>query len=430
MARTGTGTRRPRAKTTGSGVKDGADGANDGTTIAGAPDQAETLDALADGRPGDDSPEAGAPVIGPDAPSPATDEAPSAGQAPEPPPASDTLSEPDKHTEPAPEVTPEPPIASVAAPAEPAPTDSRPPAPARRGGFALVLGGVLAAGVGAAAVLALFPQGWQPADTGALEARIGALESREVADTDLGPLESRIAALEEASPDLQPLEDRLGALEADETLAAFEQRIAQLEGNLTTRIDDAVDRALEGARERQTERAQALEAAEQDLATTSARLEARAALAELSAAAETGQPVPGALPVLANITDLPPALDAFAAGLPQMGMLQASFADAARNALAAAPLNNGGSTGDRVLNFLRSQTGARSLAPREGGDTDAILSRAEAHVRAADLRAAVSELDALPEAPAAAMAEWRAQAAARLDALDALAEVQSRLNNE
>ncbi|HHX89903.1 MAG TPA: hypothetical protein GX700_09075, partial [Paracoccus sp.] len=156
----------------------------------------------------------------------------------------------------------------------------------------------------------------------------------------------------------------------------------------------------------------------------------QAALAELAAAAESGEPSPSALPPLAAVTDLPPALDAFTTGLPQLRSLQAGFADAARTALAEAPLDAGGSTGGRVLNFLRNQTGARSLAPREGNDTDAILSRAEAHVRAADLSAALTELDTLPEGPAAAMSDWRASAETRLNALAALAEVQTRLNNE
>lgn len=428
MARTGTGTRRPRAKTTGSGAKTTSKAEQKPLEDDAA--QADKAETPQSDQPASDTPERDTPVS----------EAAEAGpeKATE---GADTQAGPAESTESeaAAEPAPAPPIASMtepaAPPAEPARTDTPTPLPERRSGMVpLVLGGVIAAVIGAAATLALFPQGWQPADTTALETRLAALETRDSPDAALAPLEERITALESATPNLQPLEERLNALETDATAAGLEQRIEQLEGDLTARIEAGIeagiDQALEGARDRQAERAQAIETAEQDLASTRAQLEARAALAELAAASETGQPAPGALPALAATTDLPPALDAFVDGLPQLGDLQASFAGAARDALAAAPLDEGSSTGDRVLNFLRSQTGARSLAPREGDDTDAILSRAEAHVRAADLSAALTELDTLPDGPAAAMADWRALAETRLNALAALAEVQSRMNNQ
>jgi hypothetical protein len=86
--------------------------------------------------------------------------------------------------------------------------------------------------------------------------------------------------------------------------------------------------------------------------------------------------------------------------------------------------------GDRIATFLRNQTGARSLTPRDGMTTDAILSRAEAAVRRADLDAALTELDDLPPAPAAAMADWRAQLETRQAALAALADLAARLGQD
>jgi len=79
-----------------------------------------------------------------------------------------------------------------------------------------------------------------------------------------------------------------------------------------------------------------------------------------------------------------------------------------------------------VMNFLRSQTGARSLAPRDGDDTDAVLSRAEAALRQGDLATTLTELDALTGDPAAAMAAWRAQAETRMAALAALTVLQDQ----
>ena len=454
MARTGAGTRRPGAKTAGSGAKAATEGTKPAEGLqpqeglqppegTGQPSRAPAPQDSAP-APEDDTP---ARNVAPAAPEGVT---PSAGEAPEKAMDGeklDTATEAPAAAPTTPDTAPpdtaaaEPPVASMTMPTEPAslasaPAD-KPATAARRGGFVpLVLGGVVAAAIGAGAALALFPQGWQPADTGALEARLIALEAREAPDAALAPLEERIAAVESSVPDLQPLADRLAALEAsDDTdtgalLAPLEDRLARLESDLTTRIEAGIADALEGARDRQEAQEQAIVSAEQDLAAEREALEARTALAQLTAAAETGQPAADALPPLAAVTDLPPALNAFHQGLPQLRDLQASFPAAARDALAAAPLDEGRSAGDRVLNFLRSQTGARSLAPREGGDTDAILSRAEAHIRAADLPATLTELDALPEGPAAAMAEWRAQAEARVAALAALDEVQSRLNNQ
>jgi hypothetical protein len=65
----------------------------------------------------------------------------------------------------------------------------------------------------------------------------------------------------------------------------------------------------------------------------------------------------------------------------------------------------------------------RSLAPREGNDPDAVLSRAEAALAAGDLGTALAEAAALPEAGQAAMAGWVGLAAVRQAATAALAEL-------
>jgi len=73
------------------------------------------------------------------------------------------------------------------------------------------------------------------------------------------------------------------------------------------------------------------------------------------------------------------------------------------------------------------QTGVRSLEPREGNDPDAVLSRAEAAVRAGDLGAALDEITALPDPGQAALADWAATAQTRADALGAMADVADML---
>jgi hypothetical protein len=76
---------------------------------------------------------------------------------------------------------------------------------------------------------------------------------------------------------------------------------------------------------------------------------------------------------------------------------------------------------DGLLAFLRVQTGARSLQPREGTDPDAVLSRAEAAVKGGDVAASLTELAGLPAQGQAAMADWSARAKVYLAAHEALA---------
>jgi acyl-CoA synthetase (AMP-forming)/AMP-acid ligase II len=98
-----------------------------------------------------------------------------------------------------------------------------------------------------------------------------------------------------------------------------------------------------------------------------------------------------------------------------------TFADLKRlsNRLANVFAAAGLALGDRVGNFLRSQTGARSLAERQGTDPDAILSRAEARVAQGDVSGALSEIATLAPEGQAAMADWVAAAEARVSAIEA-----------
>lgn len=142
-----------------------------------------------------------------------------------------------------------------------------------------------------------------------------------------------------------------------------------------------------------------------------------AALAALAPALANGAPFAQAAEAAGKAgIALPPELAAFAqGGLPSLAALQADFPQAARAALrdslAVAP---GAGWGERSLSFLRRLTGARSTEARPGDDPDAVLSRAEAALAAGDLPGALAELDALPPAGAAALADWRAGAEARL----------------
>ncbi|MBC2836005.1 COG4223 family protein [Paragemmobacter straminiformis] len=329
------------------------------------------------------------------------------------------------HPAPAPEITAEPAATPVQAPAPKAATP-RNAAPATF--LALVLGGAVAAGAGFAlarlqpGLLAITPpQADSSAELQALKDQIAALPA-----PDAG-LADRLAALESA---LTQLSDRVAAVEsrpagaADPALAAqvtaLQEQVATLSNGAAVPADiTAAVEAAEARLKQAEEKANAL-AAQAEAAAQATRRDA--ALDRVAAAMDSGAPFAA---TLADLPDLPPALaDHAATGLPSVAALRDAFPAAARDALAAAlRANMGESWTDRVSSFLRSQTGLRSLSPREGDDPDAVLSRAEAALSAGDVATALTELAALPEAAKPALADWIAQAQLRLDAEAALASL-------
>jgi hypothetical protein len=147
-----------------------------------------------------------------------------------------------------------------------------------------------------------------------------------------------------------------------------------------------------------------------------------AAIGKVQVALDLGGPFASAL---ADLGDAPQILtDTAQTGVPTLSSLQIAFPAAARAGLEQAlHADMGSSWTERATNFLRSQTGARSLEPRDGGDPDAILSRAEAAVSTGDLTTALSEIATLPEPAQTAMAEWTALARTRQAAVAALAQL-------
>ena len=314
------------------------------------------------------------------------------------------------------------------------------PAPPRRGGLVGgVLGGLIAAGAGFG-VAQYVPNGWPLADTSALTAQlaeqakqIAALQAQ-IPAPDIG-MQDRIAALETApTVDLSPLDTRLVALEQRMTTiesmppgdgaspAALKSLQAEIEA-LKAAATPAAVQAITAKAEEQLQAAEASAAQiKADAEALAKAAEARAALGRLQAALDSGAPYAAVLPAL---PDLPAVLsDAAETGLPSLTELQDSFAPAARAALEAAlRANMGESWSERVTSFLRTQTGARSLEPREGSDPDAILSRAQAALAAGNLPTALTEIAALPPAAQPALADWRAAAEQRLAAAQAVADL-------
>lgn len=244
------------------------------------------------------------------------------------------------------------------------------------------------------------------ADIAGLQATIA--ETRTALGAGIESLAGRIAALE-SRPDM-PGGDPTAAV-ADAEIESFRRQLEQLTADAEAQVAAARSRAAE---------------IESAAAEAAAEAERQALLARIGAAVDSGAPFAD---LLTGIEDAPKALTASAGGVATLAALRRDFPDAARAALAAtesAP--DGASLGERVSAFLRQRTNARSLTPREGDDPDAILSRAEGHLSAGGLDAALGELDALPEAARSAMSGWLERARTRADALEALGAMSSATN--
>lgn len=312
----------------------------------------------------------------------------------------------------------------------------------------MVLGGIIAAG-GGFALARLMPDLLPLSGTADLSARMEA-QAEEIAALrqQLAALpekpspdpafEARLAALEQAAPvDAATLDARLAALESRiETLpatvdpaspavlaelAALKQQVAALGAGGTVPADvlaaaEAAETRLREAESRAADLARQAEA-------TAAEARRAAARDRIAAALDSGAPFAAALADLGETA--PPALaEAAATGLPTLAELEEGLATAARLSLEQAlRANMGESWTERVSNFLRSQTGLRSLSPREGDDPDAVLSRAEAALRDGRLGDALVELEAMAPAGKPALEPWIAEARIRLAAEAALADL-------
>ena len=321
------------------------------------------------------------------------------------------------------------------------------PAPRRRAGvLGPVVGGALAA-LGGFAVAQFDLLGYAAPDRSAeMTALIEKLDATltvqatalNEAKGELTSITDRITALESAPPpdmpDLAPLADldrRLDEIETlaptgDASTAALAAKLAQLEQRLAALPAADENPGMQAELEAALARLTAAEAEAQDrsrAAEAATALAARGlALDALSAAVAEGRPFAAELAALADPA-LTEALGGLAdAGVPTLETLQAEFPDAAREALRLARATDADAGwGDRLVDFLASQTGARSVIPREGDDADAVLSRAEFALSEGRIADVMAELQALDSAVRAPLNSWIARAETRGTADAALA---------
>ena len=312
-----------------------------------------------------------------------------------------------------------------------------------------ILGGLIAAGLGFAAAYYVIPR----ADPD-LEAS--------VADnaTAITALTEEVTAMSSAAPepvDLSEVTTRIDAMREDLTsgIAALDERITGLDQRLTTlekqpssdgTLQDAAlqayqreldelraqveEQAGEAIAQLESTRAEA-EAIEQAALDAARAAQVRSALAQIQTALTEGTPMSAALTDLeaALGEPVPEALAAVADGAPTLAKLQADFPNAARSALASA--RSDGASGEQTSAlgaFLREQLNVRSVAPRDGDDADAILSRAQAAVSNGQLQTALDEIETLPDVARAQLSEWVAVAETRVAAVAAADDISLSLN--
>lgn len=329
--------------------------------------------------------------------------------------------------------------------AEPEPIAATPePEPQKSGFVPLLLGGVIAAGLGYAVPTYLMPQ--ENEAVVALQTQVATLEAN-IAATDARTAEAQgqaqtasdaIAAI--TVPDIAPLEQAAADMAAQ--FAQLEARIAALEArpvggesgitegdfaNLRALLAEqqAASASLTADMQRMASlQAEGLANAETEALNAARAAQTAAALQVVRTALETGEPFETALATLENVPD---ALTAVAAdGVATAENLQDAFPDLSRAALAAARAAAAqGDTAGSILAFVQKQVGARSVTPRAGDDPDAVLSRAEAAVRAADWETALAEIAALPDAAQSPLVDWSTAAQTRAAATAALSDFEA-----
>ena len=311
--------------------------------------------------------------------------------------------------------------------------------PAKSGSaMSAILGGLVAGAIGFGAAYFVLPK---PDMT--LPAKISAQAS------EITELRDQIAAV--PAPDLSGVEAAQAAtadamVAADERITALETRLNDLSnragdsGSVSTAAYEAELDALRSEMENLRGTAIAeLESAREQAAEIENNAEAaaraatgRASLARIQSGMETGAPLGEALDDLAAAlqADVPAALMAVRDGTPTLAALQSDFPALARAALATARAEGvSGEAEGGFASFLRNQFDVRSVAPKDGDGTDAILSRAEATLRQGRLTDALAEVGALPEVARAELSDWTALAEARADALAAAATLSTSLND-
>ncbi len=331
-------------------------------------------------------------------------------------------------------------VASIVTPPTAAPADDN-GSSSGAGFFALFLGGVVAAGIGFGVAQYMGPLGGDDSE------RVNALQNQlQTQKGDIDALRSELAALSAiqstASQDdianldagLSSLSDRMAALETQ--IGGFDDRFTALEKRP---ISEGISNEAISAYEREVEALKAAVSAQRDEAAslqtnaqmTAQQALARAAMTRVFSALDSGASYRSALIDLTNATGVtaPQELaDHADTGVPTLVALIDAFPDSARDALAAARVEEGEDGG--ITTFFKTHLGARSVTPQDGTDADAILSRAEDALRNGRVTDTLAELQSLPDVAQSELSDWIDMAVARRNAIAAADTLMHSLNSQ
>lgn len=240
----------------------------------------------------------------------------------------------------------------------------------------------------------------------------GQLESfGSLAESADGLSEDAVAQISKFAATVDGLRSEISGLTARD--AALQERIEEVAANAERRITQG---------EAQLDETRKTAAAEISDANV------RNSLSQIRNAVGSGSPFSEPLADLeAELgTAVPAALaDNAASGVATLARLRQDFGDAAHAAIRSdIQASSDGNALSRLNAFVGSQVASRSLTPREGTDTDAILSRAEAALSEENnLTAVLAELSGLSAPAAEAMSGWISRATSRQATLDALTDI-------
>ncbi|MGB0660576.1 MAG: hypothetical protein ACPGNV_10385 [Mangrovicoccus sp.] len=275
-----------------------------------------------------------------------------------------------------------------------------------------------------------------------VDERLVAVEKRPLVESS----ETAKAAFAQYEREVETLRNTIA--QQQETLASTEESVNLMEATARAQMQavreeaeaqmaevqrltqEELEKARLDAEKRQAEAEERAAAAQAQAVSDAEAAAAAAAFSQLEADLNAGRSFAGTLPAIGEVADLPEVLTANAeAGIPTLEQLQRSFDPLARDALQASLRTTmTEEPSNRLVAFLRTQTGLRSIEAAEGDDPDAVLSRAQTAVDAGDLAAATAELSALPEAGQSILADWAADANARVAVADAMAALAGSLN--
>ncbi len=275
----------------------------------------------------------------------------------------------------------------------------------------LVIGGMLAAALGYLVPIYILPKEDATAPLVAqierLQDRINTLSTNqsEIEFPDITPLSMSIETL---GKQLDSLETRIATLETlpieNNTIDTSE--LQQLRATLSAQKAESAELSAELQRLASVQQSQIRDAETQALEAARNTADA-AARQTLQASLSNGEPYAHVLNSLSK--PLPEVAQATAEqGIPTAESLTEPFDALARRALILAHEENAqaGPLPERLMAFMQAQVGARSVTPRDGEDTDAILSRAQAAALADDFTTAVQEIETLADAPRAVFTDW------------------------